>query len=195
MAGLFRNDPETREGKYPVLLRRDGTVPEWEWFVLGARDPAAPAGIRAYADEAEHLGFDPAYVNGLRKMATSWEAGQKAEADERVDRARATRYMDDPLNWSLTELPKPADPDGPRHRTDDPRVLQFPGSLRAFSHKVGAELLRSVSDRVRELASNLYSDDAGGASSVDHLAESLLQEAEEMEKQVERDRQWADKSA
>lgn len=41
MAGLFSNQPATKEGKY-LVQRRDGTVPDWPWFVLGARDPIAP---------------------------------------------------------------------------------------------------------------------------------------------------------
>lgn len=28
MAGIWRNNPETREGKY-LVQRRDGTIPDW----------------------------------------------------------------------------------------------------------------------------------------------------------------------
>ena|SRR2546423_2555362 len=51
---LIRNDPKTPEGKY-LVKRRDGTVVEWPHFVLGARDPASPIALRAYADAAEQL--------------------------------------------------------------------------------------------------------------------------------------------
>lgn len=51
LAGLWRKNPETPEGKY-LIKRRDGTVPEWPSLVLGAKDPAAPAAINAYADAA-----------------------------------------------------------------------------------------------------------------------------------------------
>lgn len=36
VSGLWRNNPETPEGKY-LVKRRDGTVPEWPSFVLGLR--------------------------------------------------------------------------------------------------------------------------------------------------------------
>ena len=136
-SGLFRNDPETREGKYPVLLRRDGTVPEWEWFVLGERDPAAPFAIRAYADEAERRGFDPSYVRDLREMADSWEQSQALEARQRAE--------------GLPDLGKPADPDGARHRTDDPDVLQFPATLSAFRAKVDRAARKRLIQRAAEL--------------------------------------------
>lgn len=55
---LWRKSPETPEGKY-LVKRRDGTIPEWPNFVLGAKDPAAPAALRAYADSARELGFNP----------------------------------------------------------------------------------------------------------------------------------------
>lgn len=53
--GLVRDDPKTPEGKY-LVKRRDGSVVEWPHFVLGARDPAAPAALRTYAKEAQRLG-------------------------------------------------------------------------------------------------------------------------------------------
>lgn len=124
MPGLFRNRPDTREGKYPVLLRRDGTVPEWEWFVLGQRDPAAIDAIRAYADSAERRGFDPVYVSDLRAMADAWTEAQASEAWRRSQGE---------------ESGKPADPDGPRHRKDDPDVIAFPSTLTAFKERVAAD--------------------------------------------------------
>lgn len=132
MARLWRNGPSTREGKYPVLLRRDGTVPGFEWFVLGSRDPASIAALRAYADETKTRGWDPAYTTDLYALAESWLRSQGAERLDRIERAQATRYSDDPRNNYLSELPKPADPDGPKHRTDDPDVLAFPEGLAAY---------------------------------------------------------------
>lgn len=109
MTGLFRNNPETREGKYPVVLRRDGTVPEWEWFILGARDPLAAVAIRAYADAAEAEGWDPQYVADLREMAEKWLKGLVGNALNR------------------------GDPDAPPHRKDDPDTLNFPQSLAEYN--------------------------------------------------------------
>lgn len=97
MPGLWYKDPKTRGGKY-LVTRRDGTNPSWPHFVLGARDPAAPACLRAYADEAEHLGFDPQYVADVRSMAAEFE-------DYRMSNGTG-------------------DPDAPRHRTDDPSTIE-----------------------------------------------------------------------
>jgi hypothetical protein len=71
MSGLWRNNPKTPEGKY-LVTRRDGTIPEWPWFVLGANDPAAVYAIRAYADYCNFLEMDPSYVSDLRIMAEEW---------------------------------------------------------------------------------------------------------------------------
>lgn len=96
MARLWRNTEETKEGKY-LVQRRDGTVPRWPWFVLGGADPAAPAGLRAYADKSEELGFDPAYVADIRELANDYE-----------------QYLAE--NGS-------GDPDAPRHRVDNPKII------------------------------------------------------------------------
>lgn len=92
MSGLWRNNPLTPEGKY-LVKRRDGSVVEFPTFVLGARDPAAPVALRAYADAAEALGFDPDYVDDVRALAESFE-----------------EYRD---------THGAGDPDAPRHRVDD----------------------------------------------------------------------------
>src|SRR5215467_13859253 len=97
MSGLFYNQPDSQEGKY-LIQRRDGSIPEWPSFVLGGADPAAPAAIRAYANEVERLGMDPIYVTDLRMLANVFE------------------------NWYHTH---PAgDPDGKRHRKDDPEIIE-----------------------------------------------------------------------
>lgn len=96
MAGLWRNAEETREGKY-LVLRRDGTVPEWPYFVIGAADKAAPDALRAYADAAEFAGMDPEYVADLRQLAYEF------------------------VVWRLEH--GPGDPDAPRHRTDAPDII------------------------------------------------------------------------
>lgn len=98
MSGLWRKRTDTPEGKY-LVKRRDGTIPEWEWFVLGSRDPTAPHGLRAIADAAERFGMDPRYVRDIREMADRWEAAQFAS--------------ESPLG----------DPDAPPHRVDDPETV------------------------------------------------------------------------
>lgn len=61
------------EGKF-LVVRRDGTVPHWPHFVLGARDPVAPAALLAYADGAEKMGYDPEYVGSIRELAADFKA-------------------------------------------------------------------------------------------------------------------------
>jgi hypothetical protein len=70
---LIRDDPATPEGKY-LVKRRDGTVVEWPSFVLGARDPAAPYAIRAYARAGVSLGFDIDFCTRLMKLADEFDA-------------------------------------------------------------------------------------------------------------------------
>lgn len=74
LTGLVRDNPATPEGKY-LVKRRDGTVPEWPSFVLGARDPHAPAALRAYASSA--LGdpeFSDAFIQRLFRLADEFDA-------------------------------------------------------------------------------------------------------------------------
>lgn len=97
MARLWRNTDGTREGKY-LVLRRDGTVPEWPYFVIGAADPAAPAAIRGYALTAQAHGMDPEYVADLLALAGDFDEWRKAHGA--------------------------GDPDAPRHREDDPDTIQ-----------------------------------------------------------------------
>ena len=103
MARLWRKNPEFKGGK-SLVKRRDGTVPDWPWFVLGAKDPCSSAALRAYADAAEHRGFDPEYVADIRAMADEWN-----------------EYL---------MIHGVGDPDAPRHRVDDPEtVAQMEGKL------------------------------------------------------------------
>lgn len=96
MPGLWKNQEGTREGKY-LVQRRDGTVPPWPWFVLGASDPAAVAALNAYAAKADELGYDAEYVNDVRALAMDYE------------------------RWRLDN--GQGDADAPRHRTDDPEIV------------------------------------------------------------------------
>ncbi len=84
-------------GKY-LVQRRDGTVPDWPYFVLGSKDPAAPAALRAYADAAEKNGMDQRYVTDVRVMA------------DEFDNYRTEQGV--------------GDPDAAPHRQDDPGTVQ-----------------------------------------------------------------------
>lgn len=102
MAGLWRYRgivKDSKNGKY-LVLRRDGTIPEWPYFVLGAKDPAAPVAIRAYADACERLDMDPQYVADLRRMA------------------------DEFTEFRRNGPGKKGDPDAPPHRKDDEMVVK-----------------------------------------------------------------------
>jgi hypothetical protein len=97
MHGLWRDDPKTPEGKY-LVKRRDGTIPEWPSFTLGARDPCAPAALRAYAAEAQRWGIDNEYADSVRRLADEFE-----------------RYRHDH---------GAGDPDRGPHRKDDPETIK-----------------------------------------------------------------------
>lgn len=111
MAGMFKSDPETPEGKY-LVTRRDGTVPVWPHFVVAASDPCAPHALRSYADIAAILGYDPQYVADVRRTADEFD------------------------KWRTAEPGRVGDPDAPCHRTDDPvtvdKMRGFCGGERVY---------------------------------------------------------------
>lgn len=93
---ILAKTEEFSEGKF-LVVRRDGTVPHWPHFVLGARDPASVPALNAYADAAEKLGLDPEYVASIRDLAVDFLAYRYNEGE--------------------------GDADAPPHRTDDPAVI------------------------------------------------------------------------
>lgn len=93
------------EGKY-LVVRRDGTVPEWPHFVMGAFDPCVPEALRTYAQQAHKRGYDPKFVESIYKLADQYE-----------------------LVSASPEAIAKAAPDAPPHRIDDPAVI------RAMQHK------------------------------------------------------------
>ena len=95
-AGLWSNNPNTPEGKY-LVTRRDGTIPEWPNFVIGAKDPAAQAALRAYSNKARALGMNEQYCNDVMVLADRFE-------DYRIDHGEG-------------------DPDRGRHRVDDSATI------------------------------------------------------------------------
>lgn len=96
LTGLFRDNPQTKEGKY-LVMRRDGTVPAWPSFVLGARDPMAEVALRAYADAAEKAGKSPDWIASIRRLADTFVGYRLAHGD--------------------------GDPDRGKHRADDPETV------------------------------------------------------------------------
>lgn len=93
VSGLWRKNRETPEGKY-LVKRRDGTVVEWPSFVIGAKDPAAPAALLAYATAAELAGMDPGYCRDVRYLAHEFDRYRQAHGEGDPDRGR--HRIDDP---------------------------------------------------------------------------------------------------
>ena len=94
---VWAKTKEFSEGKF-LVVRRDGSIPAWPHFVLGARDPATPFALQAYADKCSELGLDADYVASIRELAGDF-----------------ARYR---------EREGPGDPEAPPHRKDDPHVIR-----------------------------------------------------------------------
>ena len=78
-----------------LVVRRDGSIPKWPKFVIGARDPAGPAALRAYAKAAEALGMDAEYVANVLGLADQFERYRKDEGGGDPDAPPLDRF-DDP---------------------------------------------------------------------------------------------------
>ncbi len=96
---VWAKTAEYPEGKY-LVVRRDGTVPEWPHFVLGGFDPCAEAALHAYAHEAARRGLEVDYTQSVHELAVDF--GLLATTPAAVAKA---------------------DPDAPPHRHDNPAVL------------------------------------------------------------------------
>lgn len=93
---IWAKTKEFSEGKF-LVVRRDGSIPHWPHFVLGARDPFAATALRAYANAAERGKADPEYVASIRELANDFAAYRSQEGN--------------------------GDPDAPPHRKDAPTVI------------------------------------------------------------------------
>ena len=80
-----------------LVLRRDGSVPEWPWLVMGAADPAVPGALHQYAMIARLHGMDSEYCSQIHTLA-----------------ARMVQWRED--NWT-------GDPDGEPHRVDKLEIV------------------------------------------------------------------------
>lgn len=99
MTGLWRYDTAGIVGDKYMVVRRDGTVPKWPAFVMGARDPYAPTGLRAYAHAVEIIATPPDddYVRDILRLADEFDAYRSVHGT--------------------------SDPEAPKHRTDHYAVL------------------------------------------------------------------------
>jgi hypothetical protein len=68
-------------GKKYIVVRADGTLPEWPYFVLGAKDPAASSTLRAYASTALGINGDEVYHANVKELSQRF--GAWSAADER----------------------------------------------------------------------------------------------------------------
>ena len=105
LAGLWRNNPETLEGKY-LLVRRDGSIVEWPHFAMGAKDPASPAGLRAYAAKARELEMNEQYCHDVEELADFFDEFRLVEGEGDPDRGRHRK--DDPATSKLMRHGKSA---------------------------------------------------------------------------------------
>lgn len=94
---IWAKTKEFCEGKF-LVVRRDGTVPHWPHFVLGARDPFAPIALRAYAAVVGASAIDLEYAHSVMELADDF------------DRYRVAQGEGDPI--------------APPHRKDDPNVIR-----------------------------------------------------------------------
>lgn len=95
---IWAKTKEFSEGKF-LVVRRDGTTPDWPHFVMGARDPAVPFALHTYATEAQRLRLDPEYCESVRELSYDFDLYRKMNGN--------------------------GDPDVGPHRTDDPLVLEM----------------------------------------------------------------------
>lgn len=128
-----KTDGEVREDKY-LVVRRDGTVPEWGHMVLALTDAGTPKALRAYADECQRFGLQPDFVASVRGLARDSESiSEEAKIQAAFDGSKGS------------------DPDAGPHRKDLPEVIDM---MRHNSDVAGlvSELttLRGLADRMAE---------------------------------------------
>lgn len=97
MSKIWVKTAEAPEGKY-LVVRRDGTVPDWGHFVLSYDDPAASVALQAYAHAAEELGMAADYVQSIRELAEELSQAPRSEK---------------------------SNPDAGPHRKDNPAVIRL----------------------------------------------------------------------
>jgi hypothetical protein len=97
MSKIWVKRDDVPEGKY-LVVRRDGSIPDWGHFVLSYTDPATPVALQAYAQACEMLDMDAEYVASIRELAEE-----------------------------LSQQPRDpkSDPDSGPHRKDNPAVVRL----------------------------------------------------------------------
>ena len=89
----YTGPTNTQEGKY-LVVRRDGTVPHWPYFVLGARDPIVPDVLRCYAMLGRHIRYGEEYCLSVGELAYGFERYRRCHSAS--DPEAASNRVDDP---------------------------------------------------------------------------------------------------
>lgn len=91
---IWAKTAEFSEGKY-MVVRRDGTIPEWPHFVMGGFDPCAAPALRAYATAARKAGYDPAYTASIEELAHDFERLAETERARKIANPTAGPHRQD----------------------------------------------------------------------------------------------------
>jgi len=105
------------EGKF-LVVRRDGTIPEWPHFVLSAYDPATSSALLAYAETFARHTYTLHHNGSI----------SDDEFKEKLDYAKgvhdlAVSFAE--LRATNVEKAAQSDPEAPPHRTDDPTIIDL----------------------------------------------------------------------
>lgn len=93
---IWAKTDEFSEGKF-LVVRRDGSVPHWPHFVLGARDLVVYDTMKFYAKAARAAGYETEYCDSIEELASDFFHYRQKHGD--------------------------GDPEAPPHRKDDPVVI------------------------------------------------------------------------
>lgn len=155
---LYQLTDEFKEGKY-LVVRRDGTIPEWPHFVLSARDPAAPEALRSYALRCAKFNLDRDYVDSVWDLSRMFEDYHQAHGA--------------------------GDPEAPPHRQDNSYVISMmrhetdlTGLGQAPRMRDDIEYIGALNKIVRLAAS--YSGDEGSLSLDKMTVLEILQTAQDV---------------
>lgn len=100
---IWSKTKDFAEGKF-LVVRRDGTVPDWPHFVLGARDPAAPAALRAYAQEARAYAMDEDYCSSVEELAIDFRGYREEHRDGNPDKPPHRKDLDPVIRMMRGEM-------------------------------------------------------------------------------------------
>jgi len=76
-----------------LIVRKDGSIPRWPAFVLGAADPAAVVALHAYADECERQGMMSHYIRDVRRIADEFQAFPGESEPDQPDQRRDCEFV------------------------------------------------------------------------------------------------------